>query len=233
VPRCIRLQCHIRRGVVAVAVVVTTVVLCMSTTGCGQTGGKLLYVLGFGRGHKVPAEHKLPEGTVLVLVDDPQGLLGTVRIGSILAEKTGEALLKQEATDAVVSQQAISRLRRTDPEFERRPADGIGRRLGARTVIWLQVKEFFAPNEVQDTESAAVLSVAVKLLDARAKKRALVRLWPTDPDGRVETVQLRATHVAGMSGQKAIARKLAERLARQIARLFYTHTLGELEDDRA
>ena len=65
----------------------------------------------------------------------------------LLAKYVGEELLEHEAVEKIVRPEALSRLRRLDPDFETYAATTIGRKLGADTVLFLEVRDFFVPDE--------------------------------------------------------------------------------------
>jgi hypothetical protein len=212
----------------------TTVLLTLlPIAGCGRQAGGLLYFLGYGRGQKIPAQFELPEGKILILVDDTEALAELPQTRELLVQYVGEELLAHKAADQVISPRAVNRLRQSDPEFERRSAHQIGRKVEADTIVWLQVRDFFAPVEVEDTSAAARMSVSVIVLDAtEAADATKVRLWPPGREGHLESLELTSNQVNALKGNDAVAKKLAEKLSRQVARLFYKHTVGEVEDDR-
>lgn len=195
-----------------------------------MTGGKMLYFLGYGRGRKIPAKFELPPGKVLVLVDDPYEKVSWPPARDLLAEHTARELLRHKGADKVIANRALLRLRQSDPDFERRSAQSVGRKTGADTVLLLQIRDFLAPKRLEDTESAARLSVTVRVLDA-SEAAATVRLWPAHGDGHLESVEMPATRAFSLKSQEAIARALTAALGRNVARLFYKHTYGDVEDD--
>lgn len=227
-PHCRRPERHL-----LIIFAASTLLSLLTTTGCGRQAGGLLYFLGYGRGQKIPAQYELPKGKVLVLVDDVEGLAQLPQTRELLVQYVGEELLAHKAAKQVVSPQAVNRLRQADPDFERRSAHQIGQKVEADVVLWLQVKDFFAPVEVEDTSAAARMSISVIVLDATVSDDpSKVRLWPPGTEGHLESLELTSNQVNALKGHDAVARKLAEKLSRQISRLFYKHTVGEVEDDR-
>lgn len=200
--------------------------------GCGVTGGKMLYFLGYGRGRKIPEKFTLPPGKLLVLVDDPQSLVHWPHAREMLAEQTAREIVRHEAVDEVISNRTLLSARQADPQFDRRSAQTIGKRAGADTVLVLTVQDFEASDQPEDTSAAARMSVAVKVLDANeTESPSRVRLWPQHGDGHIETISLPATKVHALKSERAIAQALAHALGRNVARLFYEHTFGDVEDD--
>jgi hypothetical protein len=201
--------------------------------GCGPESGAIWYWMGAGRGAKIEPKFTFPDGKVLVLVDDPHECVSHTQADDRLAQHLGEELLRHEAVTTIIDPDSLRFLRRTDPEFERRTAEYIGRKAEADVVLWAQVREYFAPQEVQDTSAAAKFSVSLKILNTRQDRGGRpLRLWPSDAAGHVESVELSANDISKLQSKLEVSEALAKKLAPQIARLFYEHTAGELEDDR-
>ncbi len=218
---------------IARKLVFIAVVLAMAAPlGCGPQGGAMLYYMGKGRNKKIEPVYQLPKGKLLILVDDTRGLVSTPQARPMLARAVGEILLKRDAVTEVISTGALDRMRRLDPRFDRRTAHEIGRRLGADTVLWLEVQEFFVPEEIQDTSVAAQMTVSVKVLDtSTAGGVEGVRLWPSGSAGHIEQATLGSNDVNKLGGEEPVVRGLVDTLAKQVSRLFFEYTLGELEDE--
>ncbi|MCB9867219.1 MAG: hypothetical protein H6816_11385 [Phycisphaerales bacterium] len=227
------LRRHRRPAHAALTAALLAGLLLPALPGCGRYGG-LAYFMGIGRGHKIEPQFELPEdGTLLVLVDDPAERLRWPRLRDLLEQSLGEELLAHQAVKAVISPDAMARFRQADPKFERYPAATIGRKVGADTVLWLEVRDFFNPTEIEDTSSTAKITLAVKVITTKpGTLPSDVRLWPTDEGGYIHSTELSAIDVHKLKGDNATARELARRAAIQIGRLFYQHTVGEVEDSK-
>ncbi|MCO6435916.1 MAG: hypothetical protein J5J06_02385 [Phycisphaerae bacterium] len=202
--------------------------VCIS--GCGYTGGKLLFLSGFGRGEKIKAEYTLTDQPVLVLVDDPTSRVNYPPMIPFLTEELGQELLRRKAAQRVIPPSTLDRLRQEEPDFEKRGAREIGRMADATEVLWLQIRDYLAEEEFSDITAAAYVSVSVKVINAKEERdRTKVRLWPESPEGRVITASLDGSTVARLKTRKAIAEELARNLAENIAKLFYDHRLGDFE----
>ena len=200
------------------------------TGGCGQSGA-WAYFLGIGRKTKIEPHFALPEGKVLVLVDDPGGKVHWPRARDLLGRYLGEELLTHDAAESMISPESVARFRQTDSAFETYAAHRIGRKLGADTIIWLEVRDFFAPTEIQDTSAAAKMTVSVKVLNVREEHdRNKVRLWPPDQGGHIMETSLKAVEVNRLKGENASSKELARKSALHIGRLFYQYTLGDIDD---
>lgn len=198
--------------------------------GCGRYGG-LAYFMGMGRGTKIEPKYVLPDEKTIVLVDDPAERVTYPRTRDLLERYLGEELLGHKAVSAVISPDSVARFRQADSKFERYSAATLGQKVGAKNVIWIEVRDFFAPTEIEDTSTAAKITVAIKVLNADESERAAkVRLWPTDESGYIHSTELNAVQVHKLEGDNAVATELARRAAIQIGRLFYQHTVGEVDD---
>lgn len=203
----------------------------ISTAGCARWGA-LVYALGGGRGQKIPAEFELPPGKLLILVDDPKERVTWPRARTLLAQYTGEELLEREAVTTIISPRSLAKFRQSDSNFERYAADEIGRKLGAKTVLWIEVRDFVAPEEVEEISTAAKLTLGIKVLTTKEEVSPHgVRLWPSVGSGHIIESSLNAIAVNKTKGENAVAKELARRSAILVARLFYQHTLGDIEDD--
>ena len=200
--------------------------------GCGMQGGAMAYWAGVGRSEKVKAEYTIPPGKVLILVDDDQGVVNLSQVRDLLVESLSQELLSHRAVTAVVDNDTTIKLRQSDERFERRGAREVGLLADADLVLWAQVQDFLAPAEIQDL-AAARITVSVKVLNAREEqRREAVRLWPTGPGGQIVRTELSANDMSRLKGENAVAKEMAARLGRQIARLFYEYSLGELDDEK-
>ena len=103
---------------------------------------------------------------------------------------------------------------------------------GAEQIIWIEIRDFLAQEQIYDANHAAQFSVTVKVINVLEKdRRSRVRLWPTSPRGYQISVSLNGSEVMLAKTCPAIARELASRLAVEVAKLFYDHTLGDFERD--
>lgn len=201
--------------------------------GCGMSQGQLFYMLGFGRGKKVEAEFRLTDGPILILLDDPTGTIDRPAARRYFVDELGQLLVKKEAAQKVIPRRTLEQLRQSQPEFEKRGAREIGELAGAEQVLWLEVRDFVAEEQFHDPVTAAYFAITVKVVNVLEKKqRSRVRLWPTSPQGRLITATLTGSEVHLAKTGDAISRQLAERLAGDIARLFYDHRLGDFEREK-
>lgn len=198
--------------------------------GCGYSQGQLLYLFGFGRRAVVKAKFRLTEGPVLILVDDPSGRVDWPPATRYLADGLSQELIKHKAAGKIIPRRTLDNLRRRDPDFATRSCHQIGERAGAKQVLWIQVRDFYAQKEFSEPRNAAYFNVAVKVINPHEKKsRSRVRLWPMSPEGHDVTVALDGATVASAKTKDDIAKELSRRLAAEIARLFYDYRPGDFE----
>lgn len=198
--------------------------------GCTYGGGELLYMLGFGKAQKVPAEFELTDGPILIFVDDFNEELTWPLASRYLFDALSQELLKQGAAKKIIPLETLNSVRSTRPDFGKLGAREIGVLCGADQVIWIEVKDFLAEERVYSASDAAYFRVTVKVLNPKEKKRrSRVRLWPVSPSGCPVETGISGARVSELKVKAAIAKLLAEDLSVKIAKLFYEHRLGDFE----
>ena len=97
----------------------------------------------------------------------------------------------------------------------------------------LGINARFFVTRPHDPVNAAYFAVTVKVIGVlEQQRRARVRLWPTRPQGRLVTATLTGSEVHLAKSRDAISRQLAEKLAGDVAKLFYDHRLGDFEREK-
>ena len=199
--------------------------------GCAEIPGFASYVISGTP--KTKARYTLEERPTLVIVDDPNNVLGDPNFPAVIGANAGFHLKenKQLTPEQVVSQDHLSVLAANmGDRYLATPIDEIGRRLKAEQVIHVQVNAVNLQSDNTYYEPTAELEVKVIDVETGA------RLFPTDtPDIpgmelatkpgyrlRVEmkrqTVDETRRHAVPM-----LARSLAERIGLQVAQVFYDH----------
>jgi len=197
-----------------------------------MTQGKLLYMMGFGRGKKVEAKFSLTEGPIMILADDPNGLVDWPVALRLLQDDLAQQLLRTGSAKKVVPVQTVQALRQTVADFDRRGMREIGLMAGAEQVLWIGVEDFFVSEQVQDVQDAAYFVVSVKVINALEEKdRLAVRLWPAGPEGYPVAARVSAGEVNQAGSKDAISKELTGRLSEKIAKLFHDHRLGDFETE--
>jgi hypothetical protein len=164
-----------------------------------------------------------------VLVDDYGERLTWPETRDLLAVQVGEELLRHEATEKIISNDAVRRHRQARPDFNKKSCREIGEMVGADQVVWLEVADFFASERPQDSTSAARIAVTVKVVNPKgSKSEGTVRLWPEEREGHPIKAELSANEASRHDSRREIAKALSQKLATEVARLFYEHTLQDL-----
>ncbi len=184
--------------------------------------------MGFGRSIQVDPEFELTkEGAVLVLVDDPEERLFSPGTRLELAEKLGRDLKGHKAIGRPVPQEKLARLQHERQDYEEVSCRELGELVEADQVLWLQVRDFHASPELDETSAAARMTVTLKVVNARAAERSEVRLWPVDRQGRIISAELNANDVVRAKSPEGISSLLTDKVAQQVGELFYEHPLEE------
>jgi len=197
------------------------VVSMVAAGGCGQKVGALMYIFGVGPKQRVSAEYKLPKGPVLVLVDDDLDLIQPPLARHALVDELAKQLREHGIAERVTTNEELARIRQSEPDFDGVAADAVGRLARADTVLWLSTKEFFVEDDVEIASSPGRFTVVLKVVNALAKKRQDVRLWPPEPEGRLITVTLKPHEIRSCKTRPEVHQKTAAAMADKVARLFY------------
>ncbi|MCH7883686.1 MAG: hypothetical protein IIC01_00415 [Planctomycetes bacterium] len=217
-----------RRPGIAASCAVTA--CCLLLAGCTYSGGELLYFLGFGKPRMIEAVFRLSPGPVLVFVDDVNERMESPKAGRNLFEALSQELLRHEAAERIIPLRTVEQLRQTMPDFDKRGCREIGELAGAEQVLWIEVRDFLAEEQIFDASNAAYIVVTVKVINVlESQRRSRVRLWPTSPDGFLVTAKMNGSEVVTIGNKDAIGQELTTRLAGHIAMLFYDHRASEFE----
>lgn len=204
----------------------------VACTGCGFSGGQLLYIFGVGRGSVVEAQFRLTARPILILLDDPGGRMNWPPAAAHFVDELAQALLKNKAAEKIVPPQTLDGLRQTLPNFEKRSCREIGEMAGADQVLWVRVRDFLATDQIEEISRAARFSAAVKVINVKETRRSRVRLWPESPAGHFATVSMTGAEVAAEKTKAAIARAIAGKLAARVAKLFYDYRLDDFDREQ-
>ena len=192
--------------------------------GCTYGGGELLYALGVGRPPKNAAQFTLTQEPILILVDDPGSTVTWPAAKQYIFDDLAQELLRNQAASKIIPRQTLEQLRASMVNYERRGAREIGEAAGAAQVLWIEIEDFFAEEYFSQAQTAAYVNARVKVLNvAEKERRSQVRLWPDSPGGHPVSASLAGDEAAREETKDAIAKKLSERLAEDVAKLFYEH----------
>ena len=195
--------------------------------GCGPSFGAWLYTLGMVPKQESKADFKLPSGPVMVLVDDDQDLIQPPVARQALVDTLAKQLKEQKIADRVTTNEEVARLRQTESNFDQRGARELGRLAGAKTVIWLVVKQFSVESDLDLTVTPAKFAVTLKVVNAEAEKREDVRLWPPDREGRLMVVSVAPQDVRACKSRAEVHERIAAEMADKIVKLFYDYEIEQ------
>jgi len=186
---------------------------------CGACGGQ-----------KVDAKFRLTAGPVMVFVDDVHERVDWPPARRYLWDDLSQELLRTQSATRVVPIETEESLRQTLPDFVKRSCREIGELAGAEQVVWIEVQDFLAEEDITNAANAAYFAVTVKVLNPMEKTdRRRVRLWPDSPEGHLLSAHMTGAAVVGAKTKDAIAKELTAKLAVNIARLFHDHELEDFE----
>ena len=209
-------------------------VSCLYLAGCAGPGFVGYVIAG---PPKVKAKYTLKPAATLVIVDDPQDLLGDPNFPAVVGANTGYHLTQNDVltTEQVVPQDHLSTLAaQLGDRYQNTPIDQIGSRLDAQQVIHVLIRS--ASLEADNTYYQPAATIEVKVIDTATGDR----LFPqpadqpasraTAPGYTVEVQMKSQTLDTTRRGDLMIlARSLSERIGLEVAQVFYTHVPPDAE----
>ncbi len=211
---------------------IRTAVLLAMLLGCAVLGG--CNIVGFVARvftPKVKARYQLPDRPTLILVDDPANLLGDTTHASQIAHHVGFHLKQEELLlpDHIISPRDLYDLAvRLGDDYPHTPIDRIGREVAAQQVVYILVKAVGFGDDPGIIRPAA--QVRVKVIDAARGSRLFPALMtegqePSSLRDYPVAVKLPYTSIKEdwRSTVRQVTPRLAQRIARDVSRLFYDH----------
>ena len=204
----------------------------MSFGGCETIG----FVASVFDDEDIPALYEPTDRPTLVLVEDaPQPVLDQPDLADLIAGRVGQILATQNVIAQTIPPGTVAELRARTPDFDTDPKRWniahIGREVGAEQVIYISLQEFGLTEEGVIFRPRAV--ARVKLVDANSGSR----LFPSSQDqyGSSGHPIVTQRNYGSMDGANQttftiLARRLAEDLAQDIAKVFYAHPKPEPGD---
>ena len=179
---------------------------------------------------KVEAKFRLTTGPVMVFVDDVNERVDWPPARRYLWEDVSQELVRTQSAKRVIPLETEESLRQTTPDFVKRSCREIGELAGAEQVVWIEVQDFLADEEITDATNAAYFAVTVRVLNPAEKTdRTRVRLWPDSPEGHYLSARMTGGAVLKAKTKDAISKELTAKLAVQIAGLFHDHKIEDYE----
>ncbi len=211
------------------AAVILTAGLGVGSAGCQQMAALLAVAAG---GDTTPAEVRLTDGPLVLLVDDPDQLGVVPDAIRALYDETKAELSSHDVNDRLIGWDAVQRLRESESDFDEMSIRKIGETLGAEQVIYLRVKYWATRETPTDPQFKGTWRVGMKIISTERKPD--VRLWPKDATDRTIVVETDPELTDARSAETQVARTLGRKLARAVARHFYAHKpIEERDRDRA
>ena len=179
---------------------------------------------------KVKAKYTLPDQPTLILIDDPEFMLGGPALPNVVANNVAYHFRQQKKPvleAPMISQQALDTYAAEKGEaFAQTPIDRVGRDLGAATVIHATIKNVDRNFDV--TVYRPKVTVEVKVIDAAEGKRLWPELGklvdssqPTSGYILITEVPFKDTGDTNPGTRRVLDRELAEQVGLDISRLFY------------
>lgn len=201
-------------------------------TGCQAVGFLAQGVVG----EQIEAVHQLQDRPTLILVDDPDQVLGDASLAMRVAAQAGHDLVQEKILQPtnLIETKRIEEIRRglNERQFAKIPASQIGQRLEAQQVILVHVESSQLTSEPNVLRPIA--RSQVKVIDCQNQKRlfpapsgsAAAGIAPLGGDtGHV--VETRLTYRVNSDEYKnltpIIRRAIATQIGKQVAMLFYDH----------
>ncbi len=169
-------------------------------------------------GDWIEPEFELSQEPLLVLIDDPNGLVTEPRAIREAYLTISEIFLEFKVNKMIVPFQEWQRLR-ADPKYASYSVRQIGEKLGARQVLHVGVERFTLHAEAGAPIFKGQFAARVKVLSTERQKD--VRLWPEGESGRRLEVETTPTPSDGEVTAADVAKELGIKMGQEVAKLFY------------
>lgn len=190
------------------------------------------YVLFAFEDDRISARYKLAEdASVVVLVDDPNHLLGDPSLPRLVAAWANESINKKiKKTTAVSINKVIELEQKLGEDFANMPVDQVGSEVGATQVIYVLVESAGISGDPGLYRPQAV--VRVNVIDVATGSRLFPLADHTNPEDsssakRGEAVETKLPYTTSDQspiGETAVLmQKLAQEIGVNVAQLFYRH----------
>jgi hypothetical protein len=190
----------------------------VAMTGCVQLATTWATMSG---GDWIDPEFQLTKGPLLILVDDRDSQISDPRAISEVHKTLSAIFLEFKVNTNVVPYAEWQRLQQSDRKYEKLSIRQIGEKLGAEQIVYLRVEKFTLQSEPGAPLFKGEFVVRVKVLSTDRKNE--VRLWPDEESGKRISAETRPISSDGEKTSGDVARELAEKLAKEVAKLFYGH----------
>lgn len=176
----------------------------------------------------IEAQYTLPDQKTVVFVDDRTNILSRTQLRAVIGDKVSTDLMgKSLVKETISSRDAISVARKDESMDKPMPISEIGQRVGADTIIYVQIREFALSEPGGLARPSALASV--KVIDVSGRSRLYPA--PSELTGQLVTTNMRevATELyQSTAGRRQIEDSLAAEIGAEVAKLFYKHEKVEL-----
>lgn len=192
--------------------------LLLPSAGCVQMATMLAHATG---GDWIDPEFELTRGPLLVLIEDPAGLVSQPKALRELHREISEKFLEFSVNKKIIPLEDIERLKRKERNYERLSIREIGEKHGAEQILYIRVDQFTLQAEEGAPLYKGLFTARIKVLSTKAESE--VRLWPRDPSGRRVSVETPPVATDSGKSESDVARELAVKMGEEIAKIFYGH----------
>lgn len=179
----------------------------------------------------IDAEFVLKPVRTAILVDDRQNILPRMALRVDIGEAIADRLLSEKTVPEIVNtRDVIAYVRSNERDGKRLTMGQVATGVKADQLIYVEISEF---SLIDGEGSPRPTSAAfVRVLDIESR----VRVFPSmeEEDGREVRAQLREIPTDALrtpSTRRAVEDQLADRLGRQISRVFYEHDRVDLGEN--
>lgn len=175
---------------------------------------------------KEPAEYKPENRLTLVLVEhyeNPDQYHGSAvqlerQISNELAENKAVPLVPGEKLEVLRSNDVAA--------YRKLSIDQVGKALGAKQVIYVNLVKFTADTPIGGSELAGLAEARVRIIDVDTGRK----LWPADSsEGREIKYETKHEEAVNFESRPEVQDQLSQSLAGKIARLFYAAPEAEAD----
>lgn len=202
----------------------TLTAICLAAGGCAAIGWA---VNAFAPPKKVKPVYEPPKTqTALVFVDDLCNPVSYEPVKAELAQQLTRQLRDHHIAAKVIPSEKVMDLAAGTPNFNALSIPDVGKKLGADWVLYVQIDRFSLRDSEESHLWHGVLQTTIKVVDVKTGP-----IWPKDrPAGMpvkpvIEPLAENSSPTYGLE----LSRRLAERTADRIAKLFYEHEVPTQE----
>jgi hypothetical protein len=197
----------------------------MGGTGCQALGYAFTKLVGpWLPDEETEAQYSLKDKSVLILVytKDPSLASEHPRLQSALADAVGKVLVEQHACGPVVPSRSVEIARRSQPNFNERPVEEIGREFNVDLVLHIEVFQFNLSDIGASNMFEGYAEAGVRIVNPQTGEQ----VWPVLTAAKL--ISGKTTPAVDASQPASQETILVEGYGEKLARLFYTYKKDDL-----